>query len=232
MPDKDFKTLFSETLHNYGVGITKLAEISAIPERYLEAMRAGNTEVLPPDPYVRGYLVKIATITGGNLDELWSAYKHKSLEKTSGPTDHLPTNRFLLKRVSKGKISLAIVTVLLVLYGITRYNVILGNPKLIIRTPEEASVISTLNTILIKGGVDPRDKLTINGEGVIVESNGTFSTEWPLTLGENILEIKAKRFLGKEEVITKKVIYNPQNSTNTATSTTSESLLWRSNEVL
>lgn len=220
--DKDFKTLFNETLHNYGVNITKLAEVSGIPERYLEAMRVGNDELLPPNPYVRGYLIKIVALTGGNLEDLWTAYKQLSLQKTSGPTDHLPSNRFSLRKINKGKIALIIIVTLLIIYSFLRFDVILGNPELKVSAPEEAQIFATTETIPIKGKINPRDKLTINGKDVITESDGTFSIAWPLTSGVNNLEIKAKRFLGKEAVITKKVIYAAiESDDSTATSTRS-----------
>ncbi|MDP1689226.1 MAG: helix-turn-helix domain-containing protein [bacterium] len=217
MPDKDFKTLFNELLHNYGMGLSKLAEITAIPERYLEAMRAGNETALPPEPYVRGYLVKIIALTGGNLDEIMAAYKREGIKKTSGPADRLPSNRFSLHKISKGKVFLAIVILLLIVYSIIRFNIILGNPKLILNIPEESQVYTTISTILLKGEINPGDKLTINGENIVIESNGSFATTWPLTQGVNNLEIRAKRFLGKEEVVTRRVIYTPiENVTSTS----------------
>lgn len=220
--DKDFKTLFNETLHNYGVSVAKLAEVSGIPERYLEAMRVGNDELLPPDPYVRGYLIKIIALTGGNLEDLWTAYKNQSLQKTSGPTDRLPSNRFSLRRINKSKIALAVIIMLLIIYGFLRFDIILGNPELKVSAPEEAQIFSAAETIMIKGKINPRDKLTINGKDVITESDGAWSIVWPLTPGINNLEIKAKRFLGKEVVVTKKVIYAAQDS---SFGTSSSSLL-------
>lgn len=217
--EKDFKTLFNELLHNYGMGLSKLAEVTAIPERYLEAMRAGNETALPPEPYVRGYLVKIIAFTGGNLDEIMAAYKREGLKKTSGAADRLPSNRFTLRKISKGKVFAVVVILFLVIYGIFRFNIILGNPKLILSKPEESQIYTTVSTILLEGEINPGDKLTVNGENIVIESNGSFSTTWPLTQGVNNLEIKAKRFLGKEEMVTRKVIYTPIENVSTATST-------------
>lgn len=225
--EKDFKTLFNELLHNYGMGLNKLAEVTAIPERYLEAMRIGNDTILPPDPYVRGYLIKIIAITGGNLEELMAAYKRESLEKTSGPADRLPSNRFSLQKISRGKVFLAGVVVLILVYGIIRFDTIFGNPKLTLRTPSEALILTTTNTVLLEGSVDPGDKLTVNGENIVTQNDGTFSSTWPLTPGKNTLEIKAKRFLGKEAVITKEVDYLPQGNLGIATGTSAEPLRTR-----
>ena len=226
--DKDFKTLFNETLHNYGVTTAKLAEASGVPERYIEALRAGNAELLPADPYVRGYLMKIVAMTGGSVDELWSAYKKESGNKTSGPSDRMPTNRFSLQKISKGNVALGAVVAALLLYGVLRFDIILGNPELTVVSPKEELLTSSVNFVVLSGMVSTKDKLTINGESVIVEDDGSWSTTWPLTLGTNTLQIKARRFLGKEEVVVKRVVYAPPAEvagTATSTTTSSSSLL-------
>lgn len=223
--DKDFKTLFNETLHNYGVSLAKLAETTGIPERYLEAMHSGNEELLPPDPYVRGYLIKITAVTGGNLDELWSAYKLCSAQKISGPSDQLPRNRFSLQKISRGKVALVGSILILALYGILRLDVILGNPELVLTSPEDTLVLTKTGTVPLRGKINNRDKLTINGENVIVDEDGSFSADWPLNPGTNEIEIKAKRFLGKETIIKRKVIYTPAIGNGTTTNESNGSLL-------
>ena len=212
--EKDFKTLFNELLHNYGLGLSKLADATAIPERFLEAMRAGNDSILPPDPYVRGYLVKIIALTGGNIEELMSAYKRENFKKTSGASDRLPFNRFSLMKLSKGRVALVFIILLIIVYGIIRRDTIIGNPKLVVHLPKETQTYTSINTVLITGEVNTSDKLTINGENVIIQSDGTFSSTWPLTNGLNNIEIKAKRFLGKEVIENKSVIYTPTENNN------------------
>jgi len=207
--DKDFKTLFNETLNKYGVSIIKLSETSGIPERYIEAMRVGNTEQLPPDPYVRGYLAKIAELAGGNHEELWIAYKAWGGQKTSGAADRMPSNRYSLKKISKGKIVSALALVLVLVYGMIRFDTILGKPELVLRSPNETLSASAHDSILLEGEINSRDKLTVNGKNIVVENDGKFNIKWPLSLGMNTIEIKSKRFLGREKISVVKVIYIP-----------------------
>lgn len=103
MQEKDFKKAFSESLNNRGINVSKLAELSGVPERYVEALHSGNFERLPAAPYVRGYISKIAAALGLNAEELWSAYSSEYILAASGPQDRLPENRFSLKKSRQGK---------------------------------------------------------------------------------------------------------------------------------
>ncbi len=217
--DKDFKTLFSEALHNLGGNLAKLSETTGIPERYLEALRAGNIEALPPSPYVHGYLSKIGNLSGTNSEELWSAFKKEAPAKTSGSEDRLPENRFSLQRINKGKVAGSLLLAVIAAYGLFRFDVIIGKPLLQIDTPQEALLISGKEIFELSGKVEPKDKLTVNDENVIVNEDGSFKKEWQLSPGINILEFKVKRFLGLEKSETKKIIYTqPENTTNSTSS--------------
>lgn len=216
--DKDFKTLFNETLHNYGVGIAKLSETTGIPERYLEAMRSGNLGSLPPAPYVRGYLNKIGNLAGVNGEELWTAFKKDEQTKTSGSEDRLPENRFSLQKINKGRVVGLAVLVLLFAYGLFRFDVIVGKPLLQISAPVEALFLSNEEIFELSGLAESRDKLTVNGENIIINEDGSFNKKWKLTPGINILEFKVKRFLGLETSETRRVIYTPRDATNATTS--------------
>ena len=62
MPDKDQKdigTLLSELIENEGLTVEKIALQTDIPSRFVIALKEGNLEKLPSEPYVRGYLIKI-----------------------------------------------------------------------------------------------------------------------------------------------------------------------------
>ena len=51
--------------------------------------------------------------------------------------------------------------------------------------------------------------MTINGNEIFIEDGGKFSKDYNLQPGINEIEIKAKRFLGKEIKVVKEVIYQP-----------------------
>ena len=64
-----------------GMTVEKLADLSDIPERYLKALEGGDFKNLPPSPYARGYLMKIALILNVDGELLWQIYKKKTSQK-------------------------------------------------------------------------------------------------------------------------------------------------------
>ena len=223
--EKDFKSLFNDALLSRSITSQKLAEISKVPERYVEALRAGNFEVLPSAPYVRGYLHKIAQVIGINPDEYWELYKKEVELRKSGAQDILPGNRFSLTNISKGKVALFAVIFLLVVYGGFRFQSIVGAPSLEVTNPNQATILTSLETIHVEGRVNPSNKLSINNESVQIDKEGNFRKEIRLEKGINILEFKVRQLLGRETGVVKKIIYTPEkadeNATSTATSTAS-----------
>jgi hypothetical protein len=60
-------------------------------------------------------------------------------------------------------------------------------PKLNVDFPTDRQTFSGTPTIEIKGQVDPDSRLTINDRIVIVTDDGSYSTKWNLTSGDNTL---------------------------------------------
>lgn len=207
--ESDFKTIFNELLGNRAMSVSKLSELSGVPERYIEALRIGNFDQLPPAPYVRGYLNKIASLFSADPGELWKRYKNESEMKVSGISDQLPQNRYSLQKISKGKIAVGAVVACLLLYGVLRFGNIVGAPQLTIENPASATLITSLEHIAVRGIIKPGDQLTINGESEYVGSDGKFEKDVRLYPGINTIEFRVKHFLGREIQDVRKVIYTP-----------------------
>lgn len=210
-PHKDLKTLIAETLELKNVSLEKLSEATGISERYLWAIQNVEIDKLPATPYVRGYIKKISEVLDLNHDELWELYK-KELEKKqsgTGTFDTLPQNRFAIKHIPKKIFIIAFVAILAIFYIGFNLGRLTGRPSLTIAYPNEEIVISYENTVMLNGKLDQRDKLTINNEEIYVNFDKTFSKSFTLQPGLNKIEFKAKRFLGKEVVINRQIIYQP-----------------------
>lgn len=216
MPDKNIpastqtlRDTLMDALEARGLNISRLAELTDIPERYLAALRDNDTKKLPAAPYIRGYLMKIGQALEIDGKSLWDIYKNQNPIKTSGVQDRLPINRFAIKSSNKKLIIAGAALLLLVALLVWKGNDILGTPKLDITNPVLNNFVTTTSTIKLTGDIDPRDKLTANGEEIIVDSRGRFEKDFLLQPGPNTVEFKVKRFLGKETVIDKQIIYQP-----------------------
>jgi len=212
--NKDLKIIISDAINSKNISVEQLAEITGIPERYILAIQNTDLKKLPSKPYIGGYLKKISGVLGLNYEEMWKLYKKELEEKTSGEYDKLPENRFAIKHVSREKKLAVVFGVVLVLYIIFNLSRILGNPVISISNPNTPVVLfsSPINLYIITGTAEPKDKLTINGEEIAINTDGTFSKELKLLPGENNLEFKIKKFLGREKTIIRKVQYQPINN--------------------
>jgi hypothetical protein len=210
MNEKGFKHIFVEALSTRGFSTERLSELSGVPERYIEALRAGNYESLPSAPYVRGYIFKIATLMGVSGDEWWRAYREEHAPRGAGAEDRLPSNRFTLKRhITTGRVALLVVVVLTLGYGAVRFNAIFGVPKLEITNPSTASIVVTMDRYRVTGKVSAGDSLTVNGESEMIKSDGSFEKELQLYPGVNTFEFKVSHFLGRDAEETRKIVYQP-----------------------
>ncbi len=205
---KTFKELLLERLEAKGLNAEKIFQATEIPKHYLEFITRGEWSKLPPAPYVRGYFKKIAPMIDWDATEMWSTYHNEvELLKTSGETDRLPGNRFLIKRRNLTWVWPTLAAILVIVYGSMNINRLLGKPELAIMSPISASLVTSLPSFSISGKADPKDKLFINNEEVFIEQSGEFQKEFGLQTGLNTFEIVAKRFLGRETKVVKQIIY-------------------------
>ncbi|KKU34869.1 MAG: Transcriptional regulator [Candidatus Wolfebacteria bacterium GW2011_GWC2_46_275] len=201
------KELVEDALREKKLSIARLAEMTDIPERYVVMLLGGEHKGLPPAPYVRGYLIRIAGALGLEGQILWQAYKKQLELKTSGEGDTLPSNRFAFKRVNRGKIATIAILVIVAIAGAVWMKALLGTGEIDIKNPAEDSIVTYESSIDLRGRIDPSDRLIINNEDVTIDTSGYFEKEFSLEPGINSVEFKVKRLLGKETTIVKQIIY-------------------------
>jgi hypothetical protein len=204
---RQLRDIINETLDRENISVKKLSETTNVPESYLKFLLDGQPQRLPPSPYVRGYLTKIAQFLDLDRDSLWELYKSESNEYRSGALDRLPDNRFALKTKGKKIIVAVILGIAVLVYLIWNLSQYLGAPILEISLPATETTTSSEETTVIEGRTDYSNKLTINNEQIYLDQDGHFKKEYPLQEGLNYFEIVAKKFLGGETKIIRKVVY-------------------------
>ncbi|MEK7612026.1 MAG: helix-turn-helix domain-containing protein [Patescibacteria group bacterium] len=207
-----FQEKLKEHIDAKNISHEKLAELSGVSLRHIEAILIGESRKLPPAPYIRGYLLKMANVLNANGDELWSIYEREmkeSLIQTSGAADRLPHNRFALKRLNSSVIIGTLIAIVVLAYGAANVDRFLGKPSLVIQNPGSETLVTTANVILITGSIDPKDALVIDGEPQTTDTKGNFSKSYNLDEGLNRITFTARRLLGRETTITRQIIYQP-----------------------
>lgn len=90
-------------------------------------------------------------------------------------------------------------------------SVIYGNtpPKLVISDPADNSTVNgDPNTVTINGMTDDNVTVTINDRMVVIKTDNSFSYNYPLNEGDNILNIVATDASGNQTTIQRKVTYH------------------------
>lgn len=209
MENKQFHELLKEHLDVKGMSTERLAELSGIPERYIEALVSGDRSRLPAAPYVRGYLKRMGPHLNADGEELWNAYKHDQAPRSSGAADQMPVNRFAFKKMRRGWVALALAFAALAIYLGVRIDDVIGKPSLVIENPALGETTTSEGFFLVRGAVSPGDKLMVNGESVATDDEGRFEKEVSLDPGLNVFAFTAKRPLGSERTVIRRIIYQP-----------------------
>jgi len=203
--------MLTEVLKDKNISLAKLSELTGISERFLGALVEEKYEKLPPAPYTRNYILKVADVLGLDGQKLWQEYQKKTQLKKSGLNDRLPLNRFSPKPLNK-KIFLALIAVVLAGYLVFRYNFFLGSPTLSLlgQLSSSGNLTVSESSLKVEGQIKPGDQLMINRENIFVDENGYFQKDATLQPGLNIVQFQIKRFLGRETTITKQILYLPK----------------------
>lgn len=181
----------------------KLAYLTDVPQRFISSLISGDFDNLPSEPYIRGYLFKIAGVLDADPNVLWLSFRQSAEIRSSGQRDTLPANRFSLKKISGKKLWIGLAILVLLVFLGFRLNSILGKPTLEIYLPETTAD----ETIQVSGKVTPGDTLTLNNERIYPNEEGEFVKDIQLEPGLNTLEFKVKRYLGREIRVVKQAFY-------------------------
>lgn len=206
-----FTEFFNQKLKERGFTLKHLSEATGIAIKHLENFGNGRFERLPSAPYVHGYFVKLGDILGFNPDEWWNRIKEEDAVHRSGSADQMPKNRFSRLR-GRALVWGVVVLALAGLYVAARFTTIIGEPNIIIAAPEPQAVNFSTNvsnsTLTMEGFVMNGDTLTINGANVPLGPDGAYTAVVQLQPGPNTIELRAKKFLGRETTLTRQVRYD------------------------
>lgn len=209
MENKEEQPTITEILKDLmearNVGVEALSHSTDIPTRFIVCLLKEDFDKLPAQPYVRGYLFKIAEVLDIEPAILWQAYRRTTDVASSGEHDFLPANRFAIKKIRLGKVVLVVAGLIVAGFIGFRMNSILGNPTIDLDIPESTGE----EVISIKGSVRPGDSLTLDGEVIYPNEDGGFVKEVRLDPGLNTFEFGVKRYLGREQSFIRQIFYQP-----------------------
>ena len=206
----DLGEALMDLMKSKGIGPQKLSSVTDVPKRFIDAILQGDLDKLPPRPYIRGYLFKISNTLGADNDALWQVYRSSAETLSSGEKDKLPINRFAIKKLSPRVIIFVLSGLLVATLIGMNINRIIGKPMLNVNIPEATDQ----QVLRVDGLINPRDRLTLNGELIYTDEEGNFTKDVQMELGLNTLEFRVKRYLGRETTSIKQVFYQTTTEQN------------------
>lgn len=211
----EIKKISQETLGEYlfmvrgklGLSVSEVAQNTGILEKFVVAMEEGKYQVLPPDAYVLGFLKKIAAAYSISCSDLLEQYK-----KEKGIVEQTARERIVIPQGWRSYIEQLSVTPKLisvsvgVLLGAGAFIYVLAQVFSVNRTPALTILSPTSDTVIagssidFKGKTQPGMSVTVNGQNVLVQADGSFETTLGVAPGQKDFRVTATNKFGKERV--------------------------------
>lgn len=188
-----------------------LADISTelkIPAHQLQALEEGDLSVFPAEVYARGAFVQYADFLGIRAE----ATQHAFLRVLSGAREYVPLRvhrprSWLASKITPRWIlagALAGVAMLVGSYIAWQVQSFLQLPDVTLLEP--TSEVITGSSATIRGFAEANARVTINGEAILLDSDGNFYTTLTLHPGINVLQVEAVNAAGRRQVIRRQLL--------------------------
>lgn len=195
-----------------------------IQQHYIKALEQNDYSVFGGQLHAKGFLKIYAELLGLNVNQILALWRREYgyTFEDSSDTQGSSSRRKLIKSLRSGitvtptRLFVSLGLLLLVsffgylFYSYKKYS---GPPALEVRSPENNAIVEN-SLIDITGKTDIDSILFVNGEKILLQSDGDFATSLSLREGVNTLSITSINKLDKktEKVLT--VIYRPHTYKN------------------
>ncbi len=191
--------------------LEKVEKDTRINKKYLEALEQGRYEDLPGKIYTRSYIRRYANYLGlkrsvfeNTLEDELKIFDQITEQKDKHqPTE--PVTRIIItpRRIKYAAITVATISLLIYLgWGLSK---IFSPPNLTIYSPQ-ARLLTTQTSVTIEGQTQAETQVTINGQQIIVQTDGLFKQPLTLNNGLNTIIIEAKKKWSKTKTVTLQVV--------------------------
>jgi len=206
-----FSPFFKKLRKESGFSLEKLSDKTKIQKKYLEYLEAGNFHALPPEVYVRGFILKCSSFfSTENCPRLMFLYARESSMLKAVPTDGPLTLNGRSFSFTPHHLTVIITTVFLLsllVYFAVNFIPFLFKPEIYLLHPQKENLVVNFANITIEGTAKYAQSLTFNGEELYIEENGTFRDDIALREGVNILRFRAENRFGRKIEVVRRVVY-------------------------
>lgn len=191
--------------------LSLIAKKLNINEKYLTALEKGEYEKLPHGVYEKNFLREYALFLSLDYKKLALDFEAEINAIEPKRQKELFSKQIIKKRyllaipkILKNILIFLIICVCFIYLGY-RVNKIISPPLLIINSPA-ADLTTSQTSLQITGQTEVEASLTINGQIVLTDKNGSFSQTISLKNGINIITITANKKQGRGSTIVRQVL--------------------------
>ena len=186
-----------------GWTIAELSERTKIQERFIGALENSELTKLPAMPFVNGFLRTVSSELGLKSEGIMAIFRRDFGQDDKGKV--VPN---VLEKKDKGfkwmpstSIGIGILVMILSFgfYLSIQLKGLLGAPSLEIFQPQDQDIVNT--EVVIEGRTDPTASVSINGQKIKKNRNGTFSQMVNLSEGLQAIVVSATGQNGKTTTI-------------------------------
>jgi len=200
-----------------GLTINKAASLINVNVYYLKFLEHDDYPNLPAAIYTKNFLRKYAELLNINTDTVIFLHERerKLYEKTQKYSHQVKkTKNHWWQKVGQTLLKpsfikysfISIIFLIVLIYIGVSINNIFSPPEVIIKSPQETSMVTSNHTVKIEGVTEKEVELMINSRQVLYDQDGRFSLELDLQKGVNIIKITAKKKHSKSKTIYRQVL--------------------------
>jgi len=195
-----------------------------IQQQYIKALEQNDYSIFDGRLHAKGFLKIYAGLLGLNVNQILALWRREygyTFEESSDDRENSSTRKLIKSlgnsiSITPTRVFVSLGTLLLLsffgylFYSYKKYS---GPPTLEVHSPENNAIVEN-SLIDITGKTDIDSILFVNGEKILLQSDGAFATSLSLREGVNTLSITSINKLDKktEKVLT--VIYRPNTHKN------------------
>lgn len=208
---------FKRARKRLGADIFDVEMKTKIRSKYIEALENDDFAVLPADAYTKGFVIRYANFLG--LDEnraLNDYFKQKSNFHLSNGDILSPNKSYrelgiiITPKIFTPVILVSFIVGMFIYLAVQIYG-FAAAPELAISSPTNNSVIENEN-IEINGNTSKQADVYVNEQKIQVSGDGTFSVDYKMLPGINVISIKSVNKADKQKSLTYTLEYKPQSA--------------------
>lgn len=191
-------TILSHARLDRDLTIEEASKKLKIPVKHLQAIEQENKADFPHEPYCSLIIKDYANFLNLNGDEVLRIF-HRDFDRQISPPKSATLNLGLTPGLFF-RLSLLLLFVFFAGYLLREYLSFTRPPKLVVNWPETILVDSNLN---LTGQTDSEATVIVNGDSILTDPEGKFSTTIKLPPGGLNVTIESRSIAGKTTTVSR-----------------------------